>query len=250
MNNEVIVEGPSIAEALDSALEELGVQQDSVEFEVVTNTIVQASQRGITRDSTVRLRVWLKENFIAELKAARADGYSNTDVAPADVASRAASFDMELSEEEIDKVADSAAKHLRAILDGFGMDAEIEEYEGDEGEIILDVVGTDLGICIGRHGKTLDAIQVLVGAATGRALGLRYPVIVDVEGYRNRLRGRIEELAFRSAKRVVKSRQAIRLRPMSSYERRVVHFALRNESGVSTGSEGEEPFRSVVISPK
>ena len=133
----------------------------------------------------------------------------------------------------------------------FGIeDAAVEEYEGDEGEIILDVVGGDLALLIGRHGRTLDALQTLVSAITSRELGFRHPVIVDVEGYRHRRRQKLEDIARRSADRSARQHISVRLRPMTAYERRVVHVALRDDQRVTTQSEGEDPFRVVVVNPK
>ena len=155
-----------------------------------------------------------------------------------------------LSDEDLDKVADTAVNALKTILTSFAIDGStIEEYEGDEGEIILDVVGGDLAILIGRHGRTLDALQTLVSAITSRELGFRHPVIVDVEGYRHRRRQKLEDIARRSADRSARQHIPVRLRPMTAYERRVVHVALRDDKRVSTGSEGEDPFRVVVIKP-
>ena len=157
----------------------------------------------------------------------------------------------ELSEEDLDKVADAAVEALQTILTSFGIEgSSIEEYEGDEGEIILDVVGGDLAFLIGRHGRTLDALQTVVSAITNRQLGFRYPVIVDVEGYRHRRRQKIEDIARRGADRAARQHSIVKLRPMTAYERRVVHVALRDDQRVTTASEGEDPFRMVAISPR
>jgi spoIIIJ-associated protein len=89
-----------------------------------------------------------------------------------------------------------------------------------------------------------------VSAITSRQLGFRYPVIVDIEGYRHRRRQKLEDIARRSADRAAQQKTSVRLRPMTAYERRIVHVALRDDHRVATGSEGEDPFRMVVISPK
>jgi spoIIIJ-associated protein len=156
----------------------------------------------------------------------------------------------ELSEEDLDKVADTAVAVIQRILSGFGIEAAIDEYEGDDGEIILDIVGGDLALLIGRHGKTLDSLQTLVGAATSRQLGFRYPIVVDVEGYRSRRREKVEDMAKRTADRAVRQGRPVKLRPMTSYERRLVHMILRDDRRVVTVSEGDDPARAVVISPK
>ncbi len=155
-----------------------------------------------------------------------------------------------ISEDELDTIADTAIAALEDILKYFNVgEVEIDEYEGDEGELILDITGSDLAVLIGRHGRTLDALQFLISAITSRKIGYRYPVVVDVEGYKNRQREKIESLALSAAKRALSQSRAIKMRPMSPYERRLVHMALRDFEGIQTGSEGEGSSRHVVIEP-
>ena len=87
---------------------------------------------------------------------------------------------VDLTDEELDRIADTAIAALQDILKYFNVgEVTIDEYEGDEGELILDITGDDLAVLIGRHGKTLDALQFLVSAITVRTIGYRYPVVVD-----------------------------------------------------------------------
>ena len=154
------------------------------------------------------------------------------------------------SEEDLDEVADTAIEVLRTILAHFDAEgAEINEYEGDEQEIILDVVGGDLAILIGRRGHTLDAIQTLVSNITNRKLGYRYPITIDIESYKHRQRQKIESLAYSAASRADRQDREVNLRPMNPYERRLVHMALRDDERVETYSVGEEPNRHVVVAP-
>lgn len=156
----------------------------------------------------------------------------------------------EITEEELDLIADTAIAALQDILKYFNVgEITIDEYEGDEGELILDITGDDLAVLIGRHGKTLDALQFLVSTITVRTLGFRYPVVIDVEGYKNRQRQKLESIAFTTANRVANQQKAIKLRPMTPYERRIVHIALRDDSRVETISEGEGSARHIVIFP-
>lgn len=255
MKRETTAEGASVEDALDAALAELGVQQDAVEYEVV-----EQGGKRLFGQRNAQVRVWLREEFIAELGDDGADeevldaGVADGEIAQveSETTPPGALRDPveELTDEELDRVADEAVSVIQSILDGFGIDATIEEYEGDEGEIILDIVGADLGLLIGRHGRTLDSMQVLVSAITNRRLGFRYPVLVDVEGYRNRRRVKLEEMGERAAERAVRQKGAVKLRPMSALERRVVHMSLRDDPRVTTASEGEEPFRAVVVSPR
>lgn len=158
--------------------------------------------------------------------------------------------EVQVSDEDLDKVADTAIEVLRSILAHFNAEgAEINEYEGDDQEIILDVVGGDLAILIGRRGHTLEAIQTLVSNITNRKLGFRYPVTIDVESYKHRQRQKIESIAFSAASRADRQDREVSLRPMNPYERRIVHMALRDDERVETYSVGEEPNRHVVVAP-
>lgn len=246
MLKETVKEASTVEEAVDAGLEELGVQADAAEYEVLE----QGGRGMFGASKPAKVRVWLKDDFVAELQSEDEDDDEEADVElPAELRCDHAELP-ELTEEELDNVADTAVAAVREILTSFGIEASIDEYEGDEGEIILDIVGGELGILIGRHGKTLDSLQTLVAAITSRKLGFRYPVVVDVEGYRGRRREKLEDMARRTADRVARQGREVRLRPMTSYERRVVHMALRGDRRVETGSEGEEPMRAVVITPK
>lgn len=261
MELECIKEAPTVAEAVDAALEELGVQQDAVGYEVLEEP--GRKMFGIGGERGAKVRVWVKDEYLAELEDAKrvareildveeeASPGSSVMIVDETPTERIASAPPELSDEELDRVADTAVEVLQTILNSFGIEGStIEEYEGDEGEIILDVVGGDLAVLIGRHGRTLDALQALTSAITNRKLGFRFPTIVDVEGYRHRRRQKIEDIARRSADRAVRQHGAVSLRPMTAYERRVVHVALRDDRRITTQSEGDDPFRMVVISPK
>lgn len=155
------------------------------------------------------------------------------------------------SEEEVDRIADTAIEAIQDILKYFNVgEVTIEEYEGDEGELILDITGDDLAVLIGRHGRTLDSLQFLISSITSRIVGHRYPIVVDVEGYKARQRQKIEDIALNAADKAVDQDRSIKLRPMTPYERRIVHIALRGDDRVETMSEGEGRARRVVVSPR
>ena len=156
----------------------------------------------------------------------------------------------QISDEQLDEIADTAIAVLKDILKYFNVgEVTIDEYEGDEGELILDITGKDLAVLIGRHGKTLDALQFLVSAITVRKIGYRFPVIIDVESYKNRQRQKLEALARSSANKAASQGRSVKLRPMTPYERRIIHVALRDDVRVNTASEGEGSARHVVVVP-
>ena len=157
---------------------------------------------------------------------------------------------LDLTDDELDIVADVAISVVRSILSHFDAEGSpIDEYEGDDGELILDITAPDLAVLIGRHGRTLESLQTLVSLLVSRKLGFRYPVSIDVEGYKSRRHDKVIGMAKSAASRAVSQGRTVNLPPMSAYERRLVHIALRDDDRVSTHSEGVDPERRVVIAP-
>ena len=152
-----------------------------------------------------------------------------------------------LTDEELDTIADISISYIRELLAFFGEEnVTIDEYEGDEGELIFDVSGGNLAVLIGRHGRTLDALQTILSSLILNRLHCHYPVVVDIEGYKSRRKDKIEGLARDAAERARTHENAVRLPPMNAYERRIVHLALLN-TDVATHSEGIDPDRRVVV---
>lgn len=155
---------------------------------------------------------------------------------------------VDLTDDEIDAIADTAVSYLRGILSFFGEDkSSIDEYDGDDGELILDVNGGDLAVLIGRHGRTLDSLQMVLSSLMSSTLKFHYPIVVDIEGYKTRRKQKIQTMAQTAASRAKRQHGSVKLSPMNAYERRLVHLALVDDEGVTTHSEGEEPNRRVVI---
>ncbi|PWM30347.1 MAG: single-stranded DNA-binding protein [Coriobacteriia bacterium] len=153
----------------------------------------------------------------------------------------------ELTEEETDKVADVAVEYLRELLGFFGeTSCSIDEYDGDNGELILDVNGGDLAVLIGRHGRTLDALQMVLSSLMSSTLKFYYPIVVDIESYKSRRKSKVQGLA-RAAAAKARKQGRVAMAPMNAYERRLVHLALHDDDSVTTHSEGEDPNRRVVI---
>ena len=154
----------------------------------------------------------------------------------------------ELTDDELDFVADAAIRSIKDILSYFGeTGSSIDEYDGDNGELILDINGGDLAVLIGRHGCTLDALQMVVSSLLSSTLGFHYPIVVDIEGYKSRRKNKVQSLARSAAARAKKQHGSVSLLPMNAYERRLVHLALVDDDSVVTHSEGEEPMRHVVV---
>jgi spoIIIJ-associated protein len=144
------------------------------------------------------------------------------------------------------------AAHLRELLThvttSLGLRCRIDIDETDETVTAACSAG-DLGLLIGRHGQTIDAVQTLANAILGQQESGRKQVVVDAAGYRDRRRRTIEALAVRSAEGALLAGEAVPLEPMSSVERRLVHERLKDYDGIETSSEGDEPNRYVVVKP-
>jgi spoIIIJ-associated protein len=226
VTGDVVVEatGETVGEAKWAALRELerrqpGLDKTAVRFEVLTE-----GERGLLGVGYAPARV------VAVVQEGAVDRESP--VASVDESDLAA--DVRLLLEEI----------IRAL----DVDCRVEVHE-DETGLRVDCVGTDLGALIGRSGQTIDAVQYLVNAIVAKREGERIEVTVDAAGYRERRRATLEQLATRSAERVLASGRPLELEPMSAVERKVVHLHLQDLDGVATSSEGTEPNRYVVISP-
>lgn len=145
------------------------------------------------------------------------------------------------------------ATHVREVLDRItaeiGVRCAIEIHETED-ELLAVCSGHELGVLIGRHGQTIDAVQYLLNAIVYRDREDRKPIVVDASGYRARRRAALEALAQRTAEQASATGERVELEPMSAVERKVVHEYLKEDPEVETASEGTEPKRCVVIFPR
>lgn len=147
--------------------------------------------------------------------------------------------------------ADTAIDFLEGLLTRFGVEAQVECSVCPEEETIrLNLVGQNMGSVIGRRGDTLDAIQYLTNIVANKNEEKRWHLVLDTENYRAKREESLIKLANRMATRARKTGRRVALEPMNPYERRVLHSALQDNPYVTTHSEGEEPYRRVVITLK
>jgi spoIIIJ-associated protein len=214
--------GETVGEAKWSALRELeqrhpGLDKSAVRFEVVSE-----GERGLLGVGYTPARV------IAAVPADALDA-----AAPA----------------EEEGLAGEMRFLVARIVAVLGVEARVDVHE-DGGVITVTCSGPDVGLLIGRHGQTIDAVQYLLNAAAHRVQGdERKDVVVDAAGYRERRRATLESLAVRTAQEVLATGDSVELEPMTSVERKVVHLRLQDYEGVATASEGAEPNRYVVVLP-
>ena len=217
--------GETVGEAKWAALRELerrhpGLNKAAVQFEVVSE-----GERGILGVGYEPARV------VAHLPA------------------EAAEVVTVLAVDESDQTGE-ARKLVARIVDSLGVDAEVTAAEDDDA-IVVTCSGPDVGLLIGRHGQTIDAVQYLLNVIAYRAYGdEKKDVTVDAAGYRARRQATLETLALQAADRVRDTGEAEELEPMTAVERKVVHLSLKDVAGVGTTSEGTEPNRYVVVIPE
>lgn len=155
----------------------------------------------------------------------------------------------ELNPEEIVEVKEKATKFLKDVFATIDMEIEItSDYE--EGVLNLELTGEDMGVLIGKRGQTLDSLQYLTSLVVNKGKSGYIRVKVDTENYRSRRKETLENLAKNIAFKVKRTRRPVFLEPMNPYERRIIHSALQNDPYVTTHSEGEEPYRKVVVTLK
>lgn len=160
-------------------------------------------------------------------------------------------LDLENEEINLDEQDKKAWQILSKIVASISADAEVNVVSVEQGSTLFEIVKTDPGIMIGKHGHTLDAIQYLVNllANQKRSLGVYKNYIIDINGYRKRREESLQRYALEKAELAKKRGYTIPLYFMNSIERKLVHMALKNDTGVTTHSEGREPYRRIIIKP-
>ena len=148
-------------------------------------------------------------------------------------------------------VADKAKEFLKEVFDAMNMVVVIDvKYDEENRNIDIELSGDEMGVLIGKRGQTLDSLQYLVSLVVNKDEDEYIRVKVDTEDYRERRKETLENLAKNIAYKVKRTKRPVSLEPMNPYERRIIHSALQNDKYVTTHSEGEEPFRRVVVTLK
>ena len=156
----------------------------------------------------------------------------------------------EIPEEEKAELIKRAEEFLKDVFASMKIEAAVTLKFGEDNTLNIDLAGEDMGILIGKRGQTLDSLQYLTSLVVNKGTEEYVRVKVDTENYRSRRRDTLEKLARNIAFKVKRSRRPVALEPMNPYERRIIHSALQNDRYVTTHSEGEEPYRKVVVTLK
>ncbi|MBQ1608053.1 MAG: protein jag [Lachnospiraceae bacterium] len=202
--------GKTVEDALTQASVQLGVTSDQIEYEVIDKGSAGILGFG-SKDATIRVK----------------------------------------KKEEATDAKDVAEAFLKDVFATMNLEVIIDSSYDDIDKVLnIDLKGPEMGIIIGKRGQTLDSLQYLVNLAVNRKSGDYVRVKIDTEDYRRRRKETLENLAKNVAYRVKRTKKPVSLEAMNPYERRIIHFALQNDSYVSTHSEGEEPYRHVVVTLK
>lgn len=252
--------GRTVEAALEAAAADLGCAPASLEY-----TVLEQPSRGFLgligrKDARIRVRD-IDGAAVAETKAADPS---------ADMAELETRLEEEVEETQVDAPAKAASakaakakdavslleqeqrarKFLEDVFAAMKIEVELQRSETEEG-ILFQIEGESLGILIGKHGQTLDALQYLTNLAANRGVaGERLHVQLDIEGYRARREETLTRLAGHLAEKACRIGQEIHLEPMNRHERKIIHMALQDSRKVSTYSAGDEPRRHVVIVPR
>ena len=148
-------------------------------------------------------------------------------------------------------IQDTARDFLKDVFEAMDMTVVVDvKYDEIENSMEIELSGDDMGVLIGKRGQTLDSLQYLVSLVVNKNVENYIRVKVDTENYRQRRKETLENLAKNISYKVKRTRRPVSLEPMNPYERRIIHSALQNDRYVTTHSEGDEPFRRVVVTPK
>ena len=258
----------TVQQAINDALEELGINEDNAIIEVLDEgesggllgigrkpARVRVSLADIDQDTVLPAADYADDHesaYAAQAEYASEESYESADEL---TASENDSYeepvyygDDEESDEPESQVEAAAMDYVADILKGIGIHGRISSYHED-GNLRIDVNGHDCGAAIGRHGETLDAIQYLTSLVANKHSEEHVRVIVDIGGYRRRREQTLIGIAERTASKVSRSGRLQKLDPMNPAERRIVHSALQGYPGITTFSEGVDPDRYIVVAP-
>ena len=266
--------GKSINDCITEACTTLGVPSDRLDYEVVSEGSVGFMGIG-AKKAVINARI-KDENAAAEVKAeakeekkeaaketakeavketVKEDKPAKTESKKADAPKankeeKAVKVKI-IPEDELNRMKTDASKFLTDVLSSMGITAQVTcDYVPEDYTFNIDLKGDDMGVLIGRRGQTLDSLQYLVSLIVNKGTAEYVRVKVDTENYRSRRKDTLENLAKNMAFKVKRTRRPVSLEPMNPYERRIIHSALQNDRYVTTHSEGDEPFRKVIITLK
>ena len=260
--NMITVSAKTVNDAITEASIELGIASTDMEYEVVEEG--SAGFLGIGKKQAV-IKAWKKEDKPAKKEVKKESKKEIKKEEPKKEVVKKETPKEEVKEEpevQVEEEApvkeekhvevtqetkDACEKFLVDVLKTMGMEVKLTSSIDEDGALSIDMEGENMGILIGKRGQTLDSLQYLTNRVANKMQEGYVRVKLDTENYRQRRKETLENLAKNIAHKVKRNKKAVSLEPMNPYERRIIHSALQNDKYVSTHSEGEEPYRRVVV---
>ena len=270
--NMITVSAKTVNDAITEASIQLGIASTGIEYEVIEEG--SAGFLGIGRKQAV-IKAWkkvekpevskeeikkevkketkeIKKEVVKEAKEIKKEVKKETKkVQPQKVEKEVEKEEVPVKEEKLSEVLpetkEACEKFLFDVLKTMGMEVKLTSSIDEDGALCIDMEGDNMGILIGKRGQTLDSLQYLTNRVANKMQDGYVRVKLDTENYRQRRKETLESLAKNIAHKVKRTKKAVSLEPMNPYERRIIHSALQADRYVSTHSEGEEPYRRVVV---
>lgn len=258
----ITVSAKTLDDAITEALIQLGVTSDQLEYEVIEKgsagflgigmkqavikarrKVVEEPEAEIVEDVKSEPAVMKKE----EPKTVKKEIAKKETIKKETVKKEPAKKEADLANVESQTI-EACEKFIYDVLKAMDItDVKVTSVVDEEGALSIDMEGSNMGILIGKRGQTLDSLQYLTNRVANKMQEGYVRVKLDTEDYRRRRKETLENLAKNIASKVKRTRRTVSLEPMNPYERRIIHSALQGDPAVSTHSEGEEPYRRVVV---
>ena len=269
MNNSIRVSAKTVDDAITEAIIQLGVTSDRLEYEVIEKgssgflgigmkqAVIEARRKPEPEPEPILEKILKKEEKKPE--AVKPVKSVDTDKVKVEKVEAKVEADVEIKTEAkadnepvviSDEAKAEVEKFLKDTLKAMGMEVELTSSVDKDSTLCVDMAGNNMGILIGKRGQTLDSLQYLANRVANKYNEDYIRVKLDTENYRSRREETLKRLAKNLAHKVKRTRRPVSLEPMNPYERRIIHSVLQADPYVSTHSEGEEPFRKVVITLK
>ncbi len=243
MERTIEIEGKTLEEATQQALEQLGARREEVEIEVLDDGKPGFLGFG---SRTARIRAALRTESGAPVRGTLVPE-EGREISPSKQAGTGAEMERHLPDQDVD--TGFAESMLSNMITKMNLEGSVTSRISD-GQICLNVTGHDSNILIGKKGQTLDAIQYLMSLMYNKATRSKSGIVVDVEDYRNRREQRLQTLAREAGEKVQRTGKAVTLAPMNAKDRRIIHITLQDETTLKTTSRGEGALKKVVVLPR
>ncbi|MBU5365460.1 RNA-binding cell elongation regulator Jag/EloR [Enterococcus devriesei] len=243
-----VYEGPTIDEAIAQGLQALGLKKEEVEIEILTD-----AKKGFLGMGKKDARVSIEPTVAEEITEAVVDTVDELVEEPVEVAPEPVSKPTEAASQLVELDEDAAVKelalYLTNITNEMGVPALVKIQHEANGLIVMNLETSKQGMLIGKHGKILNALQYLAQVFLHRVAKEKLSVVVNVGNYRQKREEVLVRLAQRTAEKVKETGRPVFLEPMPAFERKMIHSALSKDDYIKTHSEGEDPYRYLVVEP-